>query len=372
MNPSAIAPAIAGGVVQADPVGRRPPWLPPPRILEELPELGGEEVLAALQELGLDPDPDEIHRAYHAAHRMTPETAAVLGQLQLAARSGRWVEQRELAELAGGVDPATVCRVTQRLRRLHVLSVEGGRRYRDDTGRVRRRCLRYRLRWSPAIELRGHRVLQARIYRWARAADVGRGQVRRCIEAGEKGIAQLERLVRATRCSGEVRAPRPMPAPRERRSANQGPTGIGELVQSRLAQLRGDGGRSLVQHGAASSDRRGSGPKCSEGSGVLRGALRTTYRRGHVVTEPFVEPEGSEQLRRDVETEAARLEANSPRSSWRMVVNAARARGVDVPQAASLYMRCCAEARVGLREHRVRNAAGWAAGSFKRQLEAAA
>ncbi|MBO0683140.1 MAG: hypothetical protein J2P45_08300 [Candidatus Dormibacteraeota bacterium] len=355
----------------------RSPWLPPARILEELPELPSEEVLAALRELRLDPDPDEVHRAYTTRHRMTAQTAAVLGQLQLAARSGRWIEQRELGELAR-VDAATACRVTQRMRRLGILEVEGGRRYRDEMGQVRRRCLRYRLRWSPVLDLGGHRVLQARISRWARGAGVGLAQVRRCIQRGRKGIEQLERLVRATRSANSTSRPASTrspssPAPVERGSSSRGPTPIEELVRRRQAQLhaspRTEWGE--VQHGGSSSDEAGSTDSCNEGRVDLKRSSRSTYCRGHVDSIPFKEPEGCEQLRLEVETEASRVDANAPRSCWRMVVNAARATGVAIPSAAQLYLRCCAEARVGKREQRVRNAAGWAAGAFKRQLEAA-
>jgi hypothetical protein len=169
-----------------------------------------------------------------------------------------------------------------------------------------------------------------------------------------------------------TRSPSP-PAPAERSSSSQGPTSIEELVRRRQAQLHTSSrvGQAQVQHGGPSSDQAGSSGSCNEGRVDLKQSSRSTYGHGHVGSTPFKEPDGCEQLRLEVETEATRVDANSPRSCWRMVVNAARASGVAVPSAAQLYLRCCAEARVGQREHRVRNAAAWAAGAFKRQLEAA-
>jgi DNA-binding MarR family transcriptional regulator len=126
--------------------------------------------MAALNAAGVTPTAHEVLTPYRQAFRATPQASAVITAMTARARRGRLVglSQAQIGRRAG-VAQNTVSEVVDRLRRLDLVATTGG----EYLPRVRRRALlRYRLRWSPVMELSPGRLEQGRIC----AEELARGR----------------------------------------------------------------------------------------------------------------------------------------------------------------------------------------------------
>jgi hypothetical protein len=327
-----------------------------------LPALSPVEAIAALNASGLNPDPDELWQAYCTVHSPTPEAAAVLAHLQLVVRAGRWANERQVADFAC-VSNAHVSRMVNRLSAAGLLAISGGKQ-----GPTGRGCYRYRLTWSPAITLKPHRWLQARTWAWARQSNVPAKDAAMCLRQGK--LDRLQLLVSAARLTRPSIAPPPAPIAAARipsQPAALGATPIGDVLRHRL------------EHGFSSSQEALSRPTCSEGYRASEYYSESPESAGARAPSPGrsddSQPvagralEATQGPRRDFLKLAESLKDNAPRSTWRMVVGAARRLQVPLEEAVSVYERCAFQARVEAREGRVHNAAGWATRGFLREVQ---
>jgi len=355
-----------------------------------LPVLDQAQALQALQASGLNPDPDELWHAYCRLHGSTVEASSLLAHLQLLVRAGRWANERQLADLAC-VSNAHVSRMVNRLKTAGLLAIAGG--IPTSKGRS---CYSYRLTWSEAIGLKPHRLLQARVWAWARAAGVPARDVTACLRQGRLG--QLELLVAATRLKrhgrsrvisnhGPARVAEPAPTSPQPAARSTGAVSIAEVLRQRL------------EHGFSSSDRPLFNPIGSEGSrgpslrsvppestgepapgrkgigGFDKGHSRPADRAGPLSAAGSkaafdIQPDALSWLRDRCLWLAASLKDNAPRSTWRMVTGASRRLQVPLDEAVTVYERCAFQARVEAREGRVSKPAGWAARGFLREIQA--
>ncbi|TAN31387.1 MarR family transcriptional regulator [bacterium] len=353
----------------------------PLELHEQLPLLAPAEAIQALNASGLLPDPDEVWRAYTETNTPTPEAAAVLAHLQLLVRQGdRWADQRQLAELAA-TSPSTVSRCVDRLRQLGLVATSGGERVRRG-GKVERSCLHYRLTWSSAIELKPHRLLQARLWAWSRGAGVPAREAAACLRRGPGGVQRLRLLVSACRLK-----------PRRGRPVVVVPSSHGRdqvAPEQRGAAAIGDILRARLEHGASSSKPLVLRPSWSEGYRDSRQGLKSPESAhdapgvridhypdsGHSELETSTEPssnpvtiDGDPQLLRTrCEALAATIRDRAPRAMWHEVVRRATRGRIPLARAVELYEQCVAEARVESRIGNVAAPAAWAAAGFRRRV----
>jgi hypothetical protein len=383
--------------------GQRPALLDD--LVAALPTLDVERERALLNELGLAPDPAELHDWYFSQPspgcdqppRHTWQQAAILAQVQLHARTGTKIELRELARLAGipakrpigsrpaGAqradrhgdyqhDPTTAFRVVHRLQALGALQVDGGQRRRDEHGQVRRTCQRYRLLHPAGMPVKPERSLIARLYAWAVGAGVGAMEARSCCRAGRAGMERLAFQVRSLeldRLRHERQAQEAEERAEAERAAAQPPVKTAPLAGAvaRSAERRARrSGRRPVQHGDPNTNRPPQ-PASRNGSevGISPTGELPTYH-AHVANAI---PETAEvrQIRIDVMAYAHRVGANSPRNSWAMVRNLAARLGVPVEHVGHRFVSWAGEARDRSRSGTVKSPAGWAATMLRLELE---
>jgi hypothetical protein len=341
-----------------------------PGRLDALPQLDDDQVLEALNRLGVAPDPDEVDELYFGCHRRTMQQSAILAQLQLHARRGTKVELRELARMAGIVhgDPSTACRVVHRLQRLGVLLIEGGERTRDEQGQVRRSCQSYGLRYPAGQIPKPERALLARTYTWALGAGVPEPEARSCCRQGAAGRERLARLVRLRQLQGEAQERRLRAINEERRWAEQRqPSGGAEPIAAVVAELKAEleRRRPQVQHGDPNLLAASAGPRCNRSSvGISHGEIPTYSAPAHV---RHLTPD-EEQASFDVTVYAEKVGSRLPWLDARTVVTESRRWGVPAWQAAREYCEFAGDALELSRAGRVRRPAAWAMGAFKRRM----
>jgi hypothetical protein len=342
---------------------------------DDLPRLDDDQARDVLNHLGIGPDPAEVDALYFGCHRRPgapgSRTAApaVLGQLQLHARTGTKIELRELASLAG-CDQSTVWRVVHHAEALGVLLVAGGVRRRDDQGRVRRTCQSYRLQYAPGMSIPAHRTLTARIHTWAIEAGVLAADARSCCRRGLAGQDHLIRLGRLQQLQRGVRERRVRQAEarlQEREDDRQREGGLA-AVASVMDDVRALLGQ--VQHGPPNTNRASRPAKCS-GSwvGISHGEIPTCSAHGaHVRSSPQTDDERAASL--DVVAYAERLGSKLPWLDGHTVIAEARRRGVPAWKAAREYVGFASDALDHARSGRVQHAARWAMGAFRRSMAA--